>query len=292
MGLLALLSITDMPLSNPSSGGGAWGEITGTLSDQTDLQAALDSFGEPFPVGSVFLSVVSTDPATLLGYGTWSAIAAGKVLIGLDSGDADFDTAEETGGTKTVTSTGAVSTPTVDSISGGTPAGTIAWPAGVPTFAGSALAGHTHTFTGSALAGHTHTFTGSALGTHTHTFTGSQVTSGQASAGATSRGATASTITIGTHTHTVTAAGTLNGISAGTPAGTLDSISGGTPAGTLDSISGGTPAGTIAWPVGVPTFTGGALGGHTHTVSTPTYTGNATSVVQPYFVVYMWKRTA
>ena len=56
-----------------------------------------------FPIGSVFIAVVSTNPATLLGYGTWSAIAAGRVLVGLDSGDTDFDTVEETGGAKTVT---------------------------------------------------------------------------------------------------------------------------------------------------------------------------------------------
>lgn len=58
-----------------------------------------------FPVGSVFIAVVATDPAELLGYGTWSAFGAGKMLIGLDSGDTDFDTAEETGGAKTVTLT-------------------------------------------------------------------------------------------------------------------------------------------------------------------------------------------
>lgn len=61
--------------------------------------------GEAFPVGAVFISVVSTDPATLLGYGTWQAFGAGRVLVGLDSGDTDFDTVEETGGAKTVTLT-------------------------------------------------------------------------------------------------------------------------------------------------------------------------------------------
>ena len=56
-----------------------------------------------FPVGAVFIAVVSTDPATLLGYGTWSAFGAGRVLVGLDSGDTNFDTVEETGGAKTHT---------------------------------------------------------------------------------------------------------------------------------------------------------------------------------------------
>ena len=58
-----------------------------------------------FPVGSVFIAAVSTDPATLLGYGTWSAFATGRMLVGLNASDTDFDTAEETGGAKTVTLT-------------------------------------------------------------------------------------------------------------------------------------------------------------------------------------------
>ena len=59
--------------------------------------------GEAFPVNSVFLSVVSTNPATLLGYGTWSAFGAGRMLVGFNASDPDFDTVEEVGGSKTAT---------------------------------------------------------------------------------------------------------------------------------------------------------------------------------------------
>lgn len=56
-----------------------------------------------FPIGSIYTAIVSTNPGTLLGFGTWTAFGAGKVLVGLDSGDTSFDTVEETGGAKTNT---------------------------------------------------------------------------------------------------------------------------------------------------------------------------------------------
>lgn len=61
-----------------------------------------------YPIGIVVTFGVSTNPATLLGVGTWTAIA-GKVVVGINAGDAEFDTLDETGGAKTVTLTAAQS---------------------------------------------------------------------------------------------------------------------------------------------------------------------------------------
>ena len=52
-----------------------------------------------YPVGSIYTNAaVATNPATLLGFGTWTAFGTGRVMIGIDSGNALFDTVEETGG--------------------------------------------------------------------------------------------------------------------------------------------------------------------------------------------------
>jgi hypothetical protein len=51
-----------------------------------------------YPVGTIYSNIsVSTNPATLLGFGTWVAIT-GRVVVGLDAGNAAFDTVGETGG--------------------------------------------------------------------------------------------------------------------------------------------------------------------------------------------------
>jgi hypothetical protein len=54
-----------------------------------------------YPVGSVYTNYsVSTNPGTLLGVGTWIAIE-GRVVVGIDATQTEFDTAGETGGEKT-----------------------------------------------------------------------------------------------------------------------------------------------------------------------------------------------
>lgn len=74
------------------------GTNTTQLATTAFVTAALSAV---YPVGSIYINAaVSTNPATLLGFGTWTAFGAGKVIVGLDSADALFDTLEETGGSK------------------------------------------------------------------------------------------------------------------------------------------------------------------------------------------------
>ena len=74
---------------------------TGTLT-----ASGLITLADVYPVGSIYINAtVATNPATLLGFGTWAAFGAGRVMVGIDSTDTDFDAAEETGGAKTHTLT-------------------------------------------------------------------------------------------------------------------------------------------------------------------------------------------
>ncbi len=53
-----------------------------------------------YPVGSIYLSVNSTNPSTIFG-GTWERIAKGCALVGLDENDSDFNKVEKIIGKKT-----------------------------------------------------------------------------------------------------------------------------------------------------------------------------------------------
>jgi len=123
---LASPTFTGAPLAPTAS----FGTSTTQLATTAFVQAAMAAL---FPVGAIYTAVVSTNPATLIGFGTWTAFGAGRVMVGFDSGNALFDTAEETGGsadsltishTHTATSTDSghthsISTPVTGLTSGG-----------------------------------------------------------------------------------------------------------------------------------------------------------------------------
>ena len=91
-------TLTGTPLAPTAS--------TGTSTTQIATTAFVNNTIKTLhPVGSIYISIVSTNPNTLFGFGTWTAFGAGKVLVGLDSSDAEFNTPEETGGEKGVAST-------------------------------------------------------------------------------------------------------------------------------------------------------------------------------------------
>jgi len=82
---------------------------SGTSTTQVATTAFVDTAtsAAAYPVGAIFTTVTayanSAAVVTAIGGTTWVAFAAGKMLIGLDSGDTDFDTVEQTGGAKTHT---------------------------------------------------------------------------------------------------------------------------------------------------------------------------------------------
>jgi len=74
----------------------SFGNNTTALATTAFVQAAMAAL---HPVGSIYINATnSTNPGTLLGFGTWTAFGAGRVPVGFNASNPLFDTAEETGG--------------------------------------------------------------------------------------------------------------------------------------------------------------------------------------------------
>jgi hypothetical protein len=96
-----------------------------------------------YPVGSIYLSVNNTNPGTLFG-GTWVAWGTGRVPVGVDTSDTNFNTVEKTGGHKELQS----HTHSASSNSAGA---------------------HTHSASSNSAGAHTHTASSNSTGAHAHT---------------------------------------------------------------------------------------------------------------------------
>ena len=77
-------------------------DISDTYATKSDLNAGLQRL---YPIGSIYISVNSTNPKTLFGFGTWVSFGAGRTIVGFDDSDTSFNTSEKTGGEKTHTLT-------------------------------------------------------------------------------------------------------------------------------------------------------------------------------------------
>ena len=67
---------------------------TATNADKLDGYHANDLIGKIYPVGSIYISVSATNPATLFGVGTWKEVSKGRVLWGADDSHAAGSTIE------------------------------------------------------------------------------------------------------------------------------------------------------------------------------------------------------
>lgn len=95
---LASPTFTGTPAAPTASSGTNTTQLATTAFVTAAVTASLAAV---YPVGSIYINAgVSTNPATLLGFGTWTAFGAGRVMVGLNASDALFDTLEETGGSK------------------------------------------------------------------------------------------------------------------------------------------------------------------------------------------------
>ena len=119
----AALTIIDNRLTAIESGGGAG-------------QAA-------WPVGSIFISYSDQNPAVLLGFGTWTRTAGGRVIVGVADGDPDFGVPGIVGGSKDIDLSVSVNTKQTDTV-----------------------AGHVHTYSSGSGSANT-----STAGSHRHDYT-------------------------------------------------------------------------------------------------------------------------
>ena len=79
--------------------------VTGDLSITGSITAGGTNIVQnAYPVGSIYMNATSsTNPNTLLGFGTWARFGEGRMLISQHSSNSRWDSAEETGGSESVT---------------------------------------------------------------------------------------------------------------------------------------------------------------------------------------------
>lgn len=92
--LTALENFRDLRYAKYDANGN---DISDTYAKKDDMEAAMQRM---YPVGSIYFSAVGTNPSELFGFGTWQAWGAGRVPVGVDASQTEFNAVEKTGGEK------------------------------------------------------------------------------------------------------------------------------------------------------------------------------------------------
>lgn len=91
--------LTQLTTTDKSNLVGAINEVKGSIGGLT-AQILL----QVYPIGSIYMSTKNTNPGTLFG-GTWTSWGSGRVPVGVNSSETEFNSVEKTGGSKNVTLT-------------------------------------------------------------------------------------------------------------------------------------------------------------------------------------------
>ena len=109
--VIALIGVAIIALTRPTQASPAAGtclpiEKGGTGCDSTEVANFIktDIVDILYPVDSILMSTNSANPSTYLG-GTWVAWGSGRVPVGVDTGQTEFNTVEKTSGEKAHTLT-------------------------------------------------------------------------------------------------------------------------------------------------------------------------------------------
>lgn len=98
---IATAIATKADLASPALTGTPTAPTAAAGTNTTQLATTAFAMQAAYPVGSIYMNATnSTNPGTLLGFGTWVAFGAGRMPVGFDSGDSSFNSAEKTGGSK------------------------------------------------------------------------------------------------------------------------------------------------------------------------------------------------
>jgi len=163
---LASPNFTGTPIAPTASSGTNNTQIATTAFVQAAATAALQAV---YPVGSIYINAASTtNPATLLGFGTWVSFGDGRVLVGQDTSDTSFDSLQETGGSKNAI----VVSHTHTGTTGSAGSHNHNWAAGEYTGGndyGTNLLGVNNSY--ASGSGASQNMTTSTVSNHTHTFT-------------------------------------------------------------------------------------------------------------------------